>query len=283
MAILVELLKSRRGTTGPVSPRREIDLLVLGTDEDEGMHATVQAALEAEIGITYGGVNQILSFQNYDHEYIGGEVYEVTAHYALEEPKAKDDGSGPQYEYQFDTTGKTQRITQSLETLSRTAPTGLEAPDHGGAIGVVDGRAEGVDVPIPAFAWSETHYFPEAFVTEAYKIRLSNLTGKVNDATWRGYPRGSVMFMGARGAKRGKDQWQITFLFEYSENKDNIEVGDGSDMWSTVTIPEKEGWHYLWFQHETDNDTENVTLAKRLIGAYVERITEYSDFNILVP
>lgn len=280
MATVIELMASGSGTSGYKGQRRRLDLMVLGTEDDAVMHAAIQDAIEDELQITFRGANQLLFFQNYEHEYQGGGVYKVNVSYAMPEPQGQDDGDGPQSEYQFDTTGATVKVTQALSHISTTVPSGWTASDHGGAINVVDGKPEGVDIPIPAFAWTETHYFTDAYVTEAYKLTVASLTGSVNSGTWRGNAAGSVKFMGARGSKRGRDQWQITYLFEYSPNKTSIVIGGGSG-WPTITVPAKKGWEYMWIEYEIDEDTTGKQLSSHARAAHVEKVLEEGDFDLL--
>ena len=115
--------------------------------------------------------------------------------------------------YQFDTSGGTQHITQSLATVNSYAIAGATPPNHKNAIGVTKSGVAGVDIPVKAYSWSESHFFDDSVVTDTYKQTLSNLTGDVNDATFRGYAQGEVLFKYATGSKRGDGDWEINFHF----------------------------------------------------------------------
>ena len=61
-------------------------------------------------------------------------------------------------------------------------------PDYGGAISVdSEGNVNGIDITMPVMNFSETHYFRASKVTTAYKKRLAELTGTVNNGKFKGY------------------------------------------------------------------------------------------------
>jgi len=174
--------------------------------------------------------------------------------------------------FSFDTGGGTQHITQSLATVGKHAAPGQAAPDFGGAIGVTRDSVEGVDITVPVYNWTETHYLDDVYVTGSYKVTLFHLTGKVNQQTFRGFEPGEVLFLGASGSKRGEGDWEITFRFAASPNRWNLAVGQIAGI-------RKRGWEYLWVRYVDDED-EGV-LVKRPAAVYVEQVYEYGDFRRL--
>jgi hypothetical protein len=182
--------------------------------------------------------------------------------------------SGEEPLYSFDTGGGSQHITQSLFTVNRYAPAGKTAPNFEGAIGVDDNSVNGVDITVPVYSFTETHYFDDSFVTESYKGILFNLTGKVNSGSWRNYAGGEALFMGASGSKRGKGDWEISFKFAASPNKSNITIG-------SITGISKKGWEYLWVKYESDEDTAAKTLIKKPTAVYIEKVYEEASFASL--
>ena len=86
-----------------------------------------------------------------------------------------------------------------------------------------EGNVNGIDITMPVMNFSETHYFRASKVTTAYKKRLAELTGTVNNGKFKGYAPGEVLFLGASGSRRGKhsdDDWEITFRFAVSPNRE---------------------------------------------------------------
>ena len=50
-----------------------------------------------------------------------------------------------------------------------------------------------------------------------------------------------------------------------------------------ITIEEKLGWDYLWFRYEEadvkDSEGNVVSVARKPVAAYVERVYEFADFR----
>jgi hypothetical protein len=176
--------------------------------------------------------------------------------------------------YSFDTGGGTQHITQSLETRGAYAASGVTAPDFRGAIGVKEDAVEGVDVAAPVYHFTETHFKPDDEVTLAYRGALFRLTGRTNDAAFKGLDAGECLFLGASGSKRGDGDWEIQFRFAALPNKTDLAVGD-------ITGIAKKGWDYLWVRYEDAEDAAARALVKKPVAAYVEKVYEEGDFSLL--
>lgn len=175
----------------------------------------------------------------------------------------------------FDTTGGTERVTQSLETVGKYAPSGQAAPDFQGAIGVGKDSVDGVDVVVPVLNFSVTKTVQALDVTFAYVNFLRSMTGRVNGDIWKGFAKGEVLFNGAQAQGSLQDRLiPITFNFSASENAVGIPVGN-------ITVPSKEGWHYLWARYAEDEDAVAKRIVRRPIAAYVERTYYYADFSTL--
>ena len=195
-------------------------------------------------------------------------IWDVTVQYGpKDEPEAGDPPS-----FSFDTSGGTQHITQSKQTISRT-PNGT-APNFKGAIGVTRDSVEGVDITVPVYAFSETHYFPPGQVTASYRGTLFNLTGKVNNGGFKGMAAGECLFLGASGSMRAGGDWEITYKFAASPNRTNIAVGD-------ITVPAKKGWEYLWVKYSEEEDGDADAIVQRPVAAYVEKVYDDGNFGSL--
>ncbi|MGD9691052.1 MAG: hypothetical protein AB7K52_15445 [Phycisphaerales bacterium] len=264
MAITVtEKFESRKSTKGD-NPSAELVYTVRGTNDD----LAARNAAETTSPATYDGQPR----QSTSVEPVGDELWEAVVRYG----KAQG-GSLPEPGesiFSFDTGGGTQHITQSKDTVSSHAPSGSSPPDFGGAIGVTADGVEGVDITVPVFQFSETHYFTNDQVTPSYKGTLFTLTGKVNSGAFKGFQAGEVLFLGASGARRGTDpddDWEITFRFAASPNASGISVGDISGI-------SKKGWEYLWVRYADQEDTGSHAIVKRPVAAYVERVYDEGNF-----
>lgn len=252
-----EKFDSREATIGVESPSIDLLYIVQGTNDD----AVVKSTVEATIPAIYGG----LPFQDYHIAPQGGDVWEVSVRYGKKDPKETGESA-----FSFDTGGGTTHITQSLQTVNGYAPAGFNAPNFKGAIGVSHDSVEGTDVSIPVYNFTETHYLSVATVTGAYKATLFALTGRTNNATFKGFAAGEVLFHGASGSLRGEDDWEITYRFAASPNVTGLTIGD-------ITGISKRGWEYLWVRY-ADAENEQV-LVKQPIAAYVEKVYEEGDFS----
>lgn len=181
------------------------------------------------------------------------------------------------YDWSFDTTGGTAKQTQSKQNIGNYAPAGEVAPNFRGAVGVSgEGDVEGVDIKVPKFRWQETHQLDSAVVTWTYSQILKALTGRTNDASFRGFSRGEVMFGGAKASSKRKEPGivEVTYEFDAESNATNLTVGQ-------ITVPSKKGWEYLWVRYEPKVDAAAKRLVKQPSSAHVERMSDEADFSLL--
>ena len=252
MAAAIEKLGSRTTTDNEAHERIYI---VEGTDDHDLAMTTLKAAAPTSVGSL---VRQNPSIEPLEDGYTWVGVV----------PYARGDSSA----WTFDTTGGTKHITQSLATVNSYAAAGT-ATDHMGAIGVANGRAEGCDIVVPVYRWSETHTFDESDVDYAYKGIIRGLTGKTNNAGFKGCAAGECLFLGASGGLRndGSEKVDITFRFAASPNLTGLQVGD-------ITGIAKGGWEYLWVEYQPVEDATAKGIALRPRFVYVERVYEEGSF-----
>jgi hypothetical protein len=213
--------------------------------------------LEATAPPIYEG----LEADNYTLDHQGGGVWLANVLYKIRNQSSET----------FDTTGGSVHVTQSRGTQRY----GIFPPDFQGAIGVSDDRIEGVDITIPAYKFAYTHYVPRIFVSQSYKNRLFQLTGKVNSASFKGFSTGEVLFLGSTGSRRGREDFEITFNFAASPNVTMLQIAPG------IIVNSKYGWDYLWvFYHDAIDDSAHQ-IVRRPRAAYVERVYEFADLNQL--
>lgn len=251
--ITVEERFESRNTTEGQNPNVVLRYIIRGTNND--MEA--KDALFLVTAASYDG----LARQSWTVEPVGNLLWYGAVSYGL---------SG-QSSYNFTTSGGTQKITQSISTVGRYAPVGKTAPDYKGAVGVTKNSVEGVDIVVPVYDFSETHYINDEDMTDAYLLTLRNLTGCVNSGAFRMFAAGEVLFRGAEGEVTGKEQWKVTFHFSSSQNRSNITIGD-------ITGINKGGWDYLWVAYEDAEDLTANSMVKRPKAVYVERVYPQENF-----
>ena len=253
---IFEAFDSRRFSDGLISTG-ELKYIVTGTTSE----ADVLDALLAEAPATVNDLRRM----EVSAEPLGGGVWACTVPYE----------SRRESQYTFETGGASAHITQSLQTIGRHAPSGATAPDFFGAIGVNGDSVDGTDVTVPVFNFTETYRVASSTVTGTYKMTLFNCTGKTNNAAFRGFAVGEVLFLGASGTKTGLDDWEISFKFAASPNVSSLAIGGG------ITVTAKAGWDYLWVRFADAEDTAANALVKRPVAAYVERVYQSADFTTM--
>jgi hypothetical protein len=262
---------------------------VFGTTDDVELHTAINAKVTLELAYwQYPGlVGMQLRAEQYSVSYLGDDAWQVTISYSKD---GAEDGTDPlKRTRSFDTTGGTQHITQALNNVtvltSKTGSTTVTSagetiypstqPSMNGAIGVDDNGVNGVDITIPALTWSESYDVPAAYVTSAYIKAVAGLTGSVNNASFRTFAAGEVLFTGCTGAQEWDDQkghgpWSLVFRFIASPNVTGQKIGD-------ITGIAKKGHEYLWVSYA--NEVSTSTLVKKPRAVYVNKVYRDGDFS----
>ena len=230
---------------------------ILGTEDEAAAMSLLLG--EAPVNITVDGFllsHQVLEVKHSSFNHWIGTCR--LSRKAMEEPL-----------YQFETGGGSTHITHSISTVQRRIVGGGTAPNFGGAIGWDGQRINGCDIISPVFSFSETHSFDSAFVDGAYRLALFRATGKTNNAAFKGFEAGEVLFLGASGTKRGDDRWEISYRFAASENVTGLTVGG-------ITGINKKGWEYLWVYFA--EDTSQSVLVKTPLVSHVEQVYHSHNF-----
>ena len=253
--------------------------IVIGTADNGDAWDAVEASAAAPA--TIGGLvrgDMTLDPVHVDEDDADGCIWKATVPYnapgyVKPEPPETGDSS-----LSFEIGGGTQHVTQALAHVADYAAPAKTAENFGGSICVSrQGEvpvAEGVDIPATTMTICETHYIADADVTEGYVAALFYLAWHTNNAAWRGFAAGEVLFEGASGAKRGAGDWEVTFRFAVSPNKTAWTVGG-------VTGITKAGWDFLWFDYKPKTGNKSYVLEP--IAAHVERLYDSGNFADLVP
>jgi hypothetical protein len=263
-----ELVESRPQTFGDDQNTAELIYRLDGTHDDVAAkaHADANCPLEYE-GLTRVSVE--LEPIDPDEETATG-AWKVTARYSGQQIVQL----GGEGDFAFEISGQTVHVTHSKATVAVKTIPDYTPKNYKGAVGVSgppgDITIEGADVETRAFTWSETHRLSASTVTWAYRRQLAALYGKVNNASFRGWPAYEVKFLGASGSKRGRDEWEITFRFAQSPNVSGGSIGD-------ITGIDKKGWEYVWVRFE-EMEVDNA-LTARPVQANVEQLEGYGEVN----
>jgi hypothetical protein len=266
----VEKPESRRYIEGKSA---ELSYVIRGTASEFSAAAALKSAAPPVFNGLYRQPVEVEP-QSIDADNEAGCLWEGRVAYApLEYQNPPQAGDST---FSFDTGGGAQQITQSIATVNKYAASGA-APDFKGAIGVTADHVEGVQITVPVYNFLETHYITPADVDDAYKGAIFNLTGKVNNAPFRGLAAGECLFLGASGSRRGRgadDPWEIIYRFAGSSNRTNLTLGDISGI-------NKKGWEYVWVRYQDAVDYVSNHLVKQPLAVYVEKVYEEGDFSTL--
>lgn len=180
-----------------------------------------------------------------------------------------------EFRYSGKTTGGTRHVTQALSTQKVYSSTGPLLPgvvSFGGLIGVSSDGVEGTEIVSPVFEWTEERTFHTNSVTQSYLRNLFYLTGSVNADSFRGFPAGEVLFMGADFSIRTAEHWKFIFSFKAAPNVANKTFGN-------FTAVDKDGWQYAWtWDTPTVNTNQNCVLRQPRY-LIIENVYDYKNFS----
>ena len=229
-----------------------------------------------------------LQAESYTLEYLGDTAWQLEVTYTKDGAESEEQPEPLKRSRSFDTSGATQHITQALAVGEGEAPEfefryPASAANQSGAIGVDNDSVNGVDIIVPQLTWTETYDVQDQFITTDYIKALSSATGSVNDADFRSFAAGEVLFTGASGSQqwdsdKGDGPWNLSYKFVASANYGDdqtmpaIKIGDISDI-------AKDGHDYLWVRYEDSVDSN--ALIKTPKAVYVNRVYRRTDFSQL--
>lgn len=255
---------------------------IFGTADDVELHAAINAEVSANGQYwQYPGLpNMKLYAESYSVSFLGDNAWQLQISYSKD---GAEDGTEPlKRARSFDTTGGTQHITQACSVGSggtldfeKRFPSG--ATNMSGAIGVDSNGVNGVDIVVPQLQWQESYDVPNGYVTSAWIRGVAGVTGTTNNATFRGFEAGEVLFIGCSGSQEWDDQkgrgpWSLSFRFVASKNVTGQTIGSISGI-------EKKGHEYLWVRYE--DAVSGSALLKQPKAVYVSKVYKDSDFSAL--
>lgn len=285
----IETSNSRSATLHRKGKRADstvtVEYKAFGTSDDTEVHSYANTFFSTNQFYTLGDYTFMV--ESYTVEYVGDECFTVTATYTKGGAENDDQTDPLSRSRSFDTTGGTQHYTQAEEE-TRYAATGT-APDQHKAINVSGDSVNGVDVIVPALRWTETYDVPDAYVTAAYIKTVARLTGTVNDAAFRTFQKGEVLFAGCNGnqewdEEKGNGPWRLSYKFVASPNRGLPTGATGPATAPAITVGTvtgvvKGGHDYLWVRYEDDVDDD--TLLKKPKHVYVNKVYRDGSFSSL--
>jgi len=256
--------------------KSQIGYMVYDEEDEYVAYAAVQAAAPATAGAL---VRDSIKLK---HIEIG--IWEATVSYVSPEAQKKDPDIG-QIEWDFDTTGGTQHITSSFETNYDFHDPAWNPMEFQNAIDVSKKKhgyeVKGLDIVVPKLELTCTTSFAPNVVTIEWIKAIAEMTGKTNDAVWKTFERGELLFMGARIKAKYREKTTVTFTFSASENivaADNVMIGAGGGGAGFGPI-EKSGHQYQWVYFVQDVQANQVLMKAK--QALIETVYREADFTEL--
>jgi hypothetical protein len=283
----IETSESRSATLHRKGKRADstvtVNYLAFGTSVDTEVHTYANTFFSNNRFYAIG--DYVFMVEQYSVEYIGDECFQVTATYTKTGQDNEEQEAPLRRTRSFDTGGGTQHITQA-EAEQRYAATGT-APNQNKAIGVDGDSVAGVDVIVPALQWTETYDVPSTYVTAAYIKGVAALTGTVNNAAFRSFQPGEVLFAGCSGnqewdSEKGDGPWSLSYKFVASPNRGLPTGVSGPATAAAIDVGSiggivKKGHEYLWIRYEAAVDGSD--LLKRPKYAYVNQVYREASFS----
>jgi len=183
-------------------------------------------------------------------------------------PETLDPDAPLPVSYSFQTSGGTTHIQQSRSTTSSTVVGGGAAPNFKQAINVTKEGVEGVDIVTAQAEF--TIEARRAFVSLNYFNTLFRLTGTVNNAAWKNFQEGEVLYLGCDARYTSNDGWSLSHKFSAEPNQESLRIS------ADLTVARKYGWDYLWVGYKEGFDAGYR--VRTPFAAYCERVYRFTNF-----
>ena len=229
--------------------------------EEEELWAAIRASETIPKVVMNCVMNNISNF-----EHCNPRCWKFTITYNWSRSASSSDG--------IDTDKET--IKYSFGTATTTAKTCIQimntygnCPDNGVLVNVQDGEAQGIEVYVPAASMTIQKYFRKTYFNSVIRDKILFRRARVNDATFKGFKEGEVLFLGAEieEVQENDKYLSITFTFLINENETNKSIG-------SVTGISNEGHQGVW-PHIVKNSKSQMTVD----GVYVGKMYHKADFT----
>jgi hypothetical protein len=154
---------------------------------------------------------------------------------------------------------------------------GGSAPDYQQGIGVTTDSVQGTDVYAGKLEFQILNQITTAFTVATIRT-YRKCCPKVNNAPWKGFDTGEVLYLGCTANCTPGGVWKVAHKFAMNENLYAVPVSL-KDGIPDIVIPYKGGFEYLWAAYQTG--AVATALLQRPVAAYVERVYQYADFSLL--
>lgn len=260
---------------------------LFGSTDDTEVHNDIVQQLNVRAlywNYPPGGGSSQLQADSYTLEYLGGDAWHLTVNYSKE--GAEDDAQTQpiRRSRSFDTAGGQEHITQAISGKA-SVEEAQNVTDLDRVIGWDGQNINGVDIIVPQLQWQENYEVPSAYVNAAYIKKISQLTGTTNNAEFRGFKAGEVLFLGCSGSQewdkdKGDGPWALSYKFNVSPNAGPNETLPALTVGDIENI-EKKGHEYLNTYYEDDVRDDKIWKVPKIVYVHqVYREANFADLGI---
>ncbi len=249
-------------------------------DKDEAVNALIEAANMSPV--VRNGLAFLIA-ESVSIEDVAEDRWTASIEFSVPEyqSSSKQPKQVGECTFTFDGTGGRVKITHAYDQQKY----GLFAIDHGKAIDVKDGEAQGIEVVVPALSFNISQKFEGKTITLPWLRQICLATGTVNADRFLGFEPGEVLFMGPSGSQPfafmsdgtvNFAEREVEFKFTVSPNLTNLKI-------DVIEGIEKAGHDYLWIEYRKtkDSDSNAKGITARPLGVYVAQVYRRIPFSIL--
>jgi hypothetical protein len=169
--------------------------------------------------------------------------------------------------------------SETFFTSINTTAYGAEPADFDNAIGVKlssSGTLEvnGAQAPSNGFSFSRRIVVPMSSMNDTYVQNIASCWKKTNNATFKGFPEGTILFASASGAQRGQEDFELNFTFMHRQHRTGISVG-------SIDNVDVDAWEIL-DPFTLENEDPDFSVWGLVVDAvYVHQVYESANFALL--
>lgn len=243
------------------------------------------------------------------------KFFKITAQYARDTTVLVTGSTSDSSTLSFDCSSGSQHIVRAYSQRRAYGPKDAKNLIGWNGKAGEDIEVNGVDVTTPEIRVTFTKVMQLSSLRgNSFMRKIVALTGKVNNATWKGWNKGEAKFLGCSNniPVKGREDVNVTFNFEIRLNErvfvntdgtitvdDDTNVEPFTDVVEYITESDhinisggtffKAGHEYIWGMNESEivmrgTGTESIVDERNNItikGLYISEVCKYADFSQL--
>ncbi len=190
------------------------------------------------------------------------------------------------YQYAFKLGGQQQQIRCDISLTNSYGNVPGDPSLVPGAKGTVIGwdkqAVHGCSIYVPLVTWTESIEVPASQWSFDYEAKVTAMNqAPVNNATFRGYPAGDVLFQGMQANASTQNPDFVTASYEFSMSKGNYVASGNALTIGSITNIEKAGWDFLEVSYTYDKSQDGTRILAFPDYVLVHQVYHRSSFAVL--